>query len=226
MNTIEITTNEQPDYSIIWLHGLGASADDFVPVIPELKLPKNAKGIRFIFPNAPMKPVTLNNGYVMPAWYDLYSLDHFRAKEDVIGLRETQQFIETLIEQEIHRGIPSNHIMLAGFSQGCAVSLMVGLQYNQPLGGIIALSGYIPLIDQLKHNIHPANQATPIYLAHGQHDPVVPFELFKESKDTLISAGYHVKACEYPMEHSVCLEEIQDISHFIQNIITPQSNNP
>ena len=216
LDCVEINTGNHITHSIIWMHGLGADANDFVPVVPELRLPIPS-GIRFVFPNAPVRPVTLNNGIAMPAWFDIISLDRINGPEDEAGLRETQQAIEALIARENERGIPTENIFLAGFSQGCAIALLTGLRHPKKLAGLICLSGFLPLAAKTEAERSQANIDIPIFMAHGTQDPVVVPERALNSKAKLEELGYrNVQWHTYPMQHSVCLEEIRDISDFIQ----------
>ena len=217
LETIEIETTENPTATVIWLHGLGADGNDFVPVVPELNLPNNF-GIRFIFPNAPQQPVTCNGGYVMRSWYDIYSLDDFK-KEDKAGLIESQQSIESLIQRESERGINPDRIILMGFSQGGAVALYTGLRFSNRLAGIGALSTYLPFRDELANEKHSANADVPIFIAHGRHDPVVRYELGDSTCKLLQQLGYSITWNSYPMEHDVCVEEISDISAWISAVL-------
>jgi phospholipase/carboxylesterase len=207
---VEIGT-ENSTHSIIWLHGLGADGHDFEPIVNELKL---THAVRFIFPHAPSMPVTINNGISMPAWYDITSAQ-IDNKQDDVGIRKSQQSVLALIEKEIQRGVSSSNIILAGFSQGGAIALHTGLRYEQPLAGIMGLSTYLPLIDSVKNEIHTANQNTPIMLAHGAHDPVVPFNLAEKTKAFLEHLNYTTELHSYEMEHSVCPEEVNEISNWI-----------
>lgn len=192
--------------SIIWLHGLGADGNDFVSIVEELRDEK-IPPLRYIFPHAPMRPVTINNGYVMRAWYDIFSLDRFM-QEDIAGINDSAKSIATLIEKEIARGISSEHIILAGFSQGGALALHSGLRYQQPLGGIIALSSYLPLAAALPSVNNPVNKNIPIFMAHGNFDSVVPYQFAYACKELLKTNDYQVDWHTYPMEHSLCFEEI------------------
>lgn len=216
LDCIEVGTTAS-DKCIIWLHGLGANGHDFEPIVPELNLPDN-HNIRFVFPHAPEMPVTVNAGVVMPAWYDLYSLS-FTNHEDEQGIRQSQSQITQLIEQQIMRGICSDKIILAGFSQGGAIALHTALRHPQPLAGVMALSTYLPLVKQFSSERHPANQQIPVLMCHGSHDPVVPFSLGDDSRFFLDEAGYNVQWQSYPMQHSVCPDEINDISLWIQKIL-------
>lgn len=208
--------------SVIWLHGLGADGSDFIPIVPELRLPESL-GIRFIFPHAPIMPVTLNHGYEMRAWYDIYGLDR-NAKIDTPGIAASVRRVEHLIEQEIKQGIPSDQIIVAGFSQGAVIALSTGLTFTQPLGGIIALSGYLPNAKFIIETASPANQTIPIFLAHGTEDTVVPYALGKAAYLTLEEAHYAVDWHSYVMGHSVCPQEINDISLWIKKILSNHSN--
>ncbi|MEO7116193.1 MAG: dienelactone hydrolase family protein, partial [Caldimonas sp.] len=200
---IEHETGPDPRASIIILHGLGADGSDFVPVAHELRL--DAVGpVRFVFPHAPTRPVTINGGHVMPAWYDIFGLDGSERREDAAGLRESQAQVEELIAKEKSRGVAAGRIVLAGFSQGCAMTLMTGLRHTERLAGLVGLSGYLPLAGQLEAERHDANRATPIFLAHGTQDPVIPIARARQSRDVLVAAGHTVEWHEYPMPHSVC----------------------
>ena len=214
---IGLETSPNPTYSVIWLHGLGADGNDFVPIIPELRLPSNP-AIRFIFPSAPSMPVTVNGGYVMPAWYDIVGRN-LMDQEDADGIKQSAASIIELIEREVQRGIDYRHIVLAGFSQGCAMALYIGLRLPHQLAGIIALSGYLPLALSLHVEKHPANQSTPIFMAHGTYDPVVVLDRAQASHALLEKLGYPVDWNEYPMEHSVNHEELADISRFLQEVL-------
>ena len=214
---IELETSPNPSASVIWLHGLGADGNDFVPIIPELDL-SGCPGIRFIFPSAPSMPVTVNGGYVMPAWYDIIGRD-LMDQEDASGIQKSAASILKLIEREASRGIAYDKIVLAGFSQGCAMALHIGLRFPHKLAGIIALSGYLPLAMSVNLEKHSANQTTPIFMAHGEYDSVVIPERAKASCDLLEKMGYKVSWNEYPMEHSVNREELADISRFLQEVL-------
>jgi phospholipase/carboxylesterase len=214
---IELETSPNPTCSVIWLHGLGADGNDFVPIIPELRLPSNP-AIRFIFPSAPSMPVTVNGGYVMPAWYDIVGRN-LMDQEDADGIKQSAASIIELIEHEVQRGIDYHHIVLAGFSQGCAMALYIGLRLPHQLAGIIALSGYLPLALSLNIEKHIANQSTPIFMAHGTYDPVVVLDRAQASLALLEKLGYPVDWNEYPMEHSVNPEELADISRFLQEVL-------
>ena len=214
---IELETSPNPSASVIWLHGLGADGNDFVPIIPELDL-AGCPGIRFIFPSAPSMPVTVNGGYVMPAWYDIIGRD-LMDQEDAAGIQNSAAAILKLIEREASRGIAYDKIVLAGFSQGCAMALHIGLRFPHKLAGIIALSGYLPLAMSANIERHSANQKTPIFMAHGEYDSVVIPERAHASCELLEKMGYLVSWNEYPMEHSVNREELADISRFLQEVL-------
>ncbi len=207
---IEIETGRQPTATVIWLHGLGADGRDFEPIVPELRLP-SAVPIRFIFPHAPHRPVTINGGYVMRAWYDIRTAE-FVQREDEAGIRESEQTVRDLIAQEHKRGIPSQRVVLAGFSQGGAIALHTGVRYLERLAGIMALSTYLPLADSFMTEAHAANQTVPIFMAHGTEDPIIPIERGRQSADLLKRAGADVMWRTYDMAHSVCIEEIGEIA--------------
>lgn len=216
LNCIEINPQTPAIGSVIWLHGLGADGNDFVPIVPELKLPATLP-IRFIFPNAPMRPVTINNGYVMPAWYDIFSMA-INQRIDSTGIAESVKQIEQIIAREEQRGIPSNKIVLAGFSQGSVVALTTGLGYAKKLAGILALSGYLPDADQAMASASTENKTTPIFVGHGISDTVVPQFLGLHAYDVLNRNGYPVSWHSYMMQHSVCEEEIADIGTWLQKV--------
>lgn len=219
LQTIEIQTGDAPRAAIILMHGLGADGNDFVPIAKEMDL--SAVGpVRYVFPNAPVIPVTINGGYRMPAWYDILGTDLAR-REDEAGLRASQAEIEALIARENARGIPASRIVLAGFSQGCAMALMTGLRHREALAGIVGLSGYLPLAASTAIERHAANQHTPIFLAHGLHDDVVQIGRATASRDALQALGYSVQWQAYPMPHSVCMEEVADLAGFLQKVLAP-----
>jgi phospholipase/carboxylesterase len=213
LETVEIATGDHPEATVIWMHGLGADGNDFVPIVRELDL-SECPAIRFVFPHAETMPVTINNGYVMRAWYDILGMDLVR-REDEVGLRKSQQQIEQLITREIERGIPAERIILAGFSQGCAMTLQTGLRHPKKLAGLLCLSGYLPLADKLPAECSEANRSTPIFMAHGRVDPVVQIARAETSRDFLTRLGYAIEWKDYSMPHSVCEEEIDDIGHVI-----------
>lgn len=217
LQTIELQTGDAPGASIIVLHGLGADGNDFVPFAHELDLAA-VGDVRFIFPHAPTIPVTINGGYVMRAWYDILGADLVR-REDEGGLRQSQQQVAALIDRERERGVPAHRIVLAGFSQGCAMSLMTGLRYPERLAGIAGLSGYLPLADKLAAEAHDANRLVPIFLAHGTHDGVVPLARATGTRQALQAAGYDVAWHEYPMQHSVCAQEVRDLNDWLLKVL-------
>lgn len=219
---IEIETTPNPSAAVIWLHGLGADGNDFVPIIPELQL-TSCPGIRFVFPSAPSMPVTVNGGYVMPAWYDIIGRN-LMDREDTDGILRSATAITELIKREFTRGIAYDNIVLAGFSQGCAMALHIGLRFPHKLAGIIALSGYLPLAMTLHLEKHSANSKTPIFMAHGEFDQVVIPERAQASCAVLEKLGYEVDWNEYPMEHSVNREELIDISRFLQRVLIKPSS--
>jgi phospholipase/carboxylesterase len=217
LETIDVQTSLKPDAAIIWLHGLGADGHDFEPVVPELA-PRGMRAWRFVFPHAPVRPVTINGGMRMRAWYDIRGLDR-GAAEDVAGFRDTDAHVRQLIGREVARGIPTTRIVLAGFSQGGAVSLYTAPRLAEKLAGVMALSCYLPCESSLRAEAKPANLATPILMAHGQMDPVIPMSLGLKSRDYLQSAGYSVQWRDYPMPHSVCPAEIADIRAFLERVL-------
>lgn len=217
LESIEIETRAQPSHSIIWLHGLGADGNDFVPIVKQLALPN--LGIRFIFPHAPMMPVSINGGFVMRAWYDILDTDLAVKREDEHGVRASETAIRLLIDREVARGIPASRIVLAGFSQGGAIALQTGLRYPEQLAGLMALSAYLPLMSKLSQERHSANQITPILMAHGTIDNVVPIALAVASRAHLTRTGYSVEWHEYPMMHSVCDEELVDIGDWLKKVM-------
>lgn len=215
LEAVELQTGRAPVASVIWLHGLGADGYDFVPVVKELES-LGAPAARYVFPHAPMMPVTINNGFVMRAWYDIRTAD-LGHREDEGGIRRSQAAVERLIEREIERGTTRDRIVLAGFSQGAAITLQTGLRQADPLAGLIALSGYLPLADSFAAERHPASVGVPILMAHGSSDPVVVIARAIRSRDLLQSLGYSVSWHEYPMPHSVCAEEIEAIAKFLRD---------
>lgn len=217
LQTIEVETSAKPDAAIIWLHGLGADGHDFESVVPELVRP-DERAWRFVFPNAPVRPVTLNGGMPMRAWYDLKGLDR-KAAEDTQGFRETDTQIRQLIAREEQRGISAGRVVLAGFSQGGAVSLYVAPRFPQKLAGVMALSCYLPAGTSLDAERLPDNDSTPIFMAHGQADPVLALGLGLESRDFLKARGYAVEWHEYAMPHAVCAAEIADMRRFLLRVL-------
>ncbi|HEX2830764.1 MAG TPA: alpha/beta hydrolase [Burkholderiales bacterium] len=220
LESIEIATGDNPAAAVIWMHGLGADGNDFVPIVQELDL-EGLKPIRFVFPHAPMQPVSINNGYVMRAWYDIKwgDLEGKAKQADERGVRASQAGIEALIDRELGRGIGAGKIVLAGFSQGGAIALQTGLRYSKKIAGVMALSTYLPLAESFEQERAPANAATSVFMAHGTHDNVVPHEMGARSRDVLVQHGYPVEWHEYPMQHSVCLEEIADIGAWLRKVL-------
>ena len=212
---IEYETQPDPDASVIWLHGLGADGNDFAPIVPELRLPESM-AIRFIFPHAPSIPVTVNGGFVMPAWYDILEMNIDR-KVDTAQLMKSAANIDTFIARELKRNINSKRIIMAGFSQGGAVAYQVALSHKLPLGGLLAMSTYFATVDSI--NLSAANKEIPIKIQHGIHDPVVPEPLGQKATTQLVKLGYSVNYQNYPMEHAVCPQQISDISLWFQEIL-------
>jgi len=217
LETIEVETGPEVDAAVIWLHGLGADGHDFEPVVPEL-VGRGERAWRFVFPHAPQRPVTLNGGMRMRAWYDIIGLDR-KAQEDEAGFKQSQRSIDELIAKERARGIPAARIVLAGFSQGGAVSLYTAPRYPERLAGVMALSTYLPLPRLLHAERVPANDGTPIFMAHGLADGVLPLSMGIESRDLLGAAGFPVEWHQYPMAHSVCAAEIADIRNFLLRVL-------
>jgi phospholipase/carboxylesterase len=217
LETIEVETAPQPNAAVIWLHGLGADGHDFEPIVPEL-VPQGSRAWRFVFPNAPVRPVTINGGMRMRAWYDIVGLDR-KAAEDAYGFKDTDQRVRELIAREVARGIPAARIVLAGFSQGGAVSLYTAPRLAEKLAGVMALSSYLPRESSFQAERAQANDATPIFMAHGQFDGVVHLMLGVKSRDYLQAQGYKVEWHEYPMEHAVCAQEVADIRQFLLRVL-------
>ena len=217
LETIEIETAPAPRAAVIWMHGLGADGHDFEPIVPELDL-AGAPPIRFVFPHAPMRPVTINGGAVMRAWYDILGLGGVR-REDEQCVRASQRDIEALIEREKNRGLAAGRIVLAGFSQGGAMALQTGLRHPERLAALLILSSALPLADTLAAEASPANRDVPIFMAHGTHDPMIPMSRAQDSRDRLFALGYRVEWHEYPMPHSVSAEEIADVSAWLRSIL-------
>jgi phospholipase/carboxylesterase len=218
---IQIDTGPKPQASVIWLHGLGADGNDFAALVPELDLDR-CPPIRFIFPHAPSMPVTINGGYVMPAWYDILD-SNLTSQQDAAGIHASDEAICAFLNHELARGIPATRIVLAGFSQGCAMALHTGLRFPQRLAGIVALSGYLPLAESLAAERSIANTRTPIFMAHGSQDPVVVCARGEASRNQLANFGYAVRWHVYPMPHSVHPLEIADISTFLTDVLTTQT---
>jgi len=220
LTSIEIEQNKPISNSIIWLHGLGADGSDFISIVPELHLPSSL-GIRFIFPHAPIMPVTINQGFEMRAWFDIYGTTR-DSKIDFPGIQQSVEQINQLIEKEIERGIKPEQIIVCGFSQGATIALMTGLFHSQPLGGVIALSGYLPTDEQTFQKVSPVNRNLSIFLAHGTEDLIVPYALGKATYAALRNANYPVSWHSYPIPHSVCAEEINAISQWMQKMLQTQ----
>lgn len=216
LQTVERETAPEPAASVVWLHGLGADGYDFDPIVPALRLPGGPE-IRYVFPHAPIRPVTINGGVEMRAWYDIVSIQR-GSREDEAGIRESAEAVAALIRREAERGIPAHRVVLAGFSQGGAVALHAGLRYPEKLAGIIALSTYLPL-RAAAAEFHAANRETSIFMAHGSLDPVVPAVLGDESAKFLAEAGYDVQFKSYVMPHSVCPEEVEDIRRWMGRML-------
>ena len=216
LSCIEVVTGQTPDASIIWLHGLGADGRDFEAIVPELSL-DSSLAIRFIFPNAPSIPVTINNGMVMPAWYDILDMSIDR-KVDRVQLEQSANAVIALVEQEIARGIASERIILAGFSQGGAVVYQAALSYEKPLGGLLAMSTYFATTETI--DLHVSNKSLPLMIMHGTQDPVVPEALGTFAHKHLNDKGYNSDYKTYPMQHSVCAEQVKDISDWLNTILT------
>lgn len=221
LETIELQTRPNPTAAVIWMHGLGADGNDFVPIVDELNL-GGALAIRFVFPHAPMMPVTINNGYVMRAWYDVSfgDLETGAKRVDEQGVRRSQAQIGDLIAREVSRNIAFNKIVLAGFSQGGAIALQTGLRHPEQLAGVMSLSSYLPCASSFATEASAANKSTPLFIAHGTQDPVVPYERGSSTRDLLKHAGYDVEWHDYAMPHSVCLEEVRDIGTWLTRVLS------
>lgn len=217
LETVEIDPQGEHRASVIWLHGLGADGNDFVPIVPELQLPREL-GVRFVFPHAPVRPVTINGGMPMRAWYDITGLDA-GGGEDEAGIRASAEEAEALLAAEKARGVPASRIVLAGFSQGGAVALHTGLRHPESLAGIMGLSTYLPLRGRFEAEAADANRGTPIFMAHGSLDPMLPRQLGEISRDVLRKHGYEVAWHSYPMAHQVCPEEIREIGAWLRSIL-------
>jgi phospholipase/carboxylesterase len=223
LETIELQSGERPEASIVVLHGLGADGNDFVPVCRALEL-EAAGGVRFVLPHAPTRPVTINGGYVMRAWYDITGGEgeeevEGEQREDEIGLRESRRLVDALLEREQARGMPASRIVLMGFSQGCAMALLAGLRHGERLAGVAGLSGYLPLAGTTADERSDANRDLPVFLAHGSHDPVVPIDRASASRDVLKAIGHPVEWHEYPMQHEVCAQEIADLNDWLLRVL-------
>lgn len=211
---VEVTTGENPVGSVIWLHGLGADGHDFEPIVPELRLPRDLP-LRFVFPHAPVRPVTINGGMAMRAWYDILSLDG-EGRADAKGVRESTTLLEALIHREIERGIEAGSIVVAGFSQGGAIAINAVLRAKDKLGGLMALSTYLVLPEELDNS--PGYRDLPVFMAHGSFDPMLPMQWGRASADKLIESGFNVEWHDYPMAHAVCPDEIDDIRAWLLSI--------
>lgn len=214
---IEVSTSNTPDSSIIWLHGLGADGNDFASLVSELRLPERLR-IKFLFPHAPIQPVTINGGFPMRAWFDILGLEK-TATQDEAGIRKSQRAVEHLINSTIESGIPSDKIILGGFSQGGALALHLAIRYSKKLAGAIGLSTYLPLADFVPAEKQQANDKTPILLAHGIYDNIVPYQFAEVSYEVLKKLSYPVTFKEYPITHTISAEEINDISQWIQKVL-------
>jgi phospholipase/carboxylesterase len=215
---VEVETGPLPTHAVIWLHGLGADGHDFEPLVEQLD-PDRLPPTRFVFPHAPMRAVTINGGYVMRAWYDIVTTDFTRRREDAQGVRESAAQLEALIARENARGIADAHIVLAGFSQGGAIALHTALRHPRRLAGVLALSTYLPLADTLADEAQPANRDTPIFMAHGYGDTVIPYDFAERSATFLRAEGYAVDWRPYETEHGVCLEELRDIEAWLADAL-------
>jgi len=214
LECVEVQTREKPTATVVWLHGLGADGYDFVPLVRELES-LGAPAVRYVFPHAPTRAVTINGGAVMRAWYDILGTELVR-REDEPGIRQSQHDVAALIARENERGVANERIVLAGFSQGGAIALQTGLRLTQPLAGLLALSTYLPLAQTLAHERASASAGVPILMAHGRQDPIIPLSRATASRDQLRALGYAVQWHEYPMPHSVCADEVQQIAAFLQ----------
>ena len=217
LESIIIETNPQANAAVIWLHGLGADGNDFVPIVEQLQLPSHY-AIRFIFPHAPMRPITINQGYQMPGWYDISSLSIVEG-EDEAGIKESSAILKQLCQEQEEKGIESERIVVAGFSQGGAVALHCGCRYPKPLAGIMALSTYLPLAESLNDEISESMAETPVFMAHGRQDDVVSYEYGKSSMEQLQNNDIDVNWHEYDMGHAVCMEEINHIRQWLTEIL-------
>jgi phospholipase/carboxylesterase len=219
LETVTVETGPNPTFSIIWMHGLGADGHDFEPLVPEL-LEDGMPSLRFVFPHAPVRPVTINNGYQMRAWFDIIGIDR-RSAEDFEGIAATAAAIDGLIKQENERGVATDRIAIAGFSQGGAMALHIATRHSEKFAGVVALSCYLPLSKALATTRSAANQSTPVFMAHGIQDPVVPYELGDESRQLLVAAGYPVEWHSYPMPHALCEPEVTDLRAWLKRVCTP-----
>jgi phospholipase/carboxylesterase len=216
--TVEVETAAQPTHAVIWMHGLGADGHDFEPIVEEFDA-KKLPATRFVFPHAPTRPVTVNNGYVMRAWYDIVSLDFTTQREDPLGVIESAQYIEALIARENARDIADANIVLAGFSQGGAIALHTALRHPKRLAGILALSTYLPLANTLAAEASEANRDVPIFMAHGHGDGVIPYGFGQQSSRAIQAQGYSLEWHGYQMEHTVSLEELRDVEVWLASVL-------
>jgi phospholipase/carboxylesterase len=223
LDFIQHDTGADPRHAVIWLHGLGADGHDFEPIVPELNLPASTP-VRFIFPHAPTQPVTINGGMVMRAWYDITGMD-LSAGVDEAGINRSAAHLRRLAQAAVDSGIASEHIVLAGFSQGGVIALHTGLQYPEPLAGIIALSTYVAMPDTIRESASDANREIPIFMAHGRFDPVIPHSLGRQSADFLAGRGYPVQWHDYPMEHAVHPDEIRDLGDWLRGVLAGRTGN-
>jgi phospholipase/carboxylesterase len=228
LDCLEINPNDDARASIIWLHGLGADGYDFEPLVEELRMPKSLP-LRFVFPHAPERPVTINAGMVMRAWYDIYP-PSFSKEVDLEGIIESAELLRALIARELHLGFPSEKILLAGFSQGGAVALHTGLTYERRLAGIMGLSTYLPSLETVEKERSKANKEVPVMMAHGTMDTMIPMSKGLRTRQALTRLGYPVRWHDYPMQHEVCMEEINDIRTWLLEVLgsnaAPNSRNP
>jgi len=217
LSAVEIAPREPARSSVIWLHGLGADGHDFEPVVEQLALPRHL-ATRFVLPHAPTRPITINGGYVMRAWYDVVDPDLTRDPDEA-GLRESSDQLAALIQREVERGIAPHAIVVAGFSQGGAIALYTGLRHPTRLAGVLALSSYLPLVAAFEKERHPANAHTPVLMAHGSDDPLILLSVAERSRDQLRHLNYDVEWHSYAMQHSVCAAELSDVAHWLQKVL-------
>jgi phospholipase/carboxylesterase len=221
LETVEVEPRAPADAAVLWMHGLGADGHDFESLVPELRL-GSSPAVRFVFPHAPLRPVTINGGQRMRAWYDVAGFDR-RAPQDEAGIRGSAEALGALVRRERERGIPAERLVVAGFSQGGAMALFLALRWPERLAGVIALSSYLPLGEALAAEAHPANAAVSVLMAHGSLDPIVPLALGERSRDRLRALGYEVEWRSYPMPHSVCAQEVQDLRDFLLRTLPPRA---
>ena len=220
LETVEVEPREPADAAVLWMHGLGADGHDFESLVPELRL-QASPAVRFVFPHAPVRPVTINGGHRMRAWYDIAGFDR-RAAQDAAGIRDSAAALGELVRRERERGIPAERIVVAGFSQGGAMALFLGPRWPERLGGVVALSSYLPFGEMLAAEAHPANAAVPVLMAHGSFDPIVPLAMGEASRDKLRALGYDVDWRSYPMPHSLCAQEVEDVREFLLRALPKQ----